>query len=245
MMIVGDTGRTKDLFTAIADKLGGAEWLSTQETAYSLIALAPYMSEANDAAPITVEAGLAGMKDSASFREPQYLKNFGNVSGTGGDYDLHNPGKTPVYAEISVRGVPKEGTEPALSNGVKLEAAYLDTNGNAINPDSAPIGTDIQLKVTVTNTSREDLANMALIVPCQSSMQINNYRDSASQYQDIRDDRVMTYFNLGQGDDVSFTFQLTKTFNGLFYKPAIRAYAMYDESIQAVIPGVPHGTGKG
>ncbi|MCL2832391.1 MAG: hypothetical protein FWD78_04400, partial [Treponema sp.] len=80
--------------------------------------------------------------------------------------------------------------------------------------------------------------------PIPASWEIINTRlggeaiPSAYEYQDIRDDRVMTYFSLPRGESNTVTFRVNKTYEGSFYRPAIHAYAMYDETIQAVIPGV-------
>jgi uncharacterized protein YfaS (alpha-2-macroglobulin family) len=58
------------------------------------------------------------------------------------------------------------------------------------------------------------------------------------QYQDIRDDRVMTYFELGRGARKIFSFRVNRAYGGNHFRPAVHVYAMYDESIGALVPGV-------
>ena len=52
-------------------------------------------------------------------------------------------------------------------------------------------------------------------------------------YQDIRDDRILTYFNLRQGQAKTFTVRLQATYAGDFVLPAIQCEAMYDANAQA------------
>jgi hypothetical protein len=47
----------------------------------------------------------------------------------------------------------------------------------------------------------------------------------------------MTYFNLNRGEERTITFRVNKAYEGSFFRPAIHVYAMYDESIRALIPG--------
>ncbi|MDR1747789.1 MAG: hypothetical protein LBR47_01885, partial [Spirochaetaceae bacterium] len=54
---------------------------------------------------------------------------------------------------------------------------------------------------------------------------------------DIRDDRVMTYFDLASGEKKVIRFTVNRAYGGNYFMPAIHAYAMYDESIHALIPG--------
>ena len=54
-------------------------------------------------------------------------------------------------------------------------------------------------------------------------------------YQDVRDDRVMHYFDLAPGSKnaLSLSVNLNATFAGRFYLPAWTAEAMYDGRYQA------------
>ena len=57
-------------------------------------------------------------------------------------------------------------------------------------------------------------------------------------YQDIRDDRVLTYFSIGEKDPKVFKTYVTKAYEGSFFMPAATVSAMYDEQrYQALVPG--------
>ncbi|HMG16059.1 MAG TPA: hypothetical protein VK590_11465, partial [Saprospiraceae bacterium] len=50
-------------------------------------------------------------------------------------------------------------------------------------------------------------------------------------YQDIRDDRVSSFFDLGIRSSVSISLQLTATYPGRYYLPGYICEAMYDNTI--------------
>ena len=56
---------------------------------------------------------------------------------------------------------------------------------------------------------------------------------SAFEYQDIRDDRIYTYFSLPKGQAKTFRVLLNAAYQGSFYMPGIACEAMYDNSINA------------
>ena len=60
---------------------------------------------------------------------------------------------------------------------------------------------------------------------------------SAFDYQDVRDDRVNTFFDLGPSQAKTFRVMLMATYPGRFYQPATLCEAMYDHSISARVPG--------
>jgi uncharacterized protein YfaS (alpha-2-macroglobulin family) len=109
----------------------------------------------------------------------------------------------------------------------------------------------MEVRVTVRNNQRRKVPEIALVHPVPASWELVNSRladddndsgaSSAFKYQDIRDDRVMTYFDLERGDSKTVSFRVNKTYGGTYYRPAIHAYAMYDESIRALVPGVKGG----
>jgi uncharacterized protein YfaS (alpha-2-macroglobulin family) len=56
-------------------------------------------------------------------------------------------------------------------------------------------------------------------------------------YQDIRDDRVNTYFSMAPLQTVSYKVLLNAAYQGRFYLPGVLAEAMYDNNIQAIEKG--------
>jgi hypothetical protein len=100
--------------------------------------------------------------------------------------------------------------------------------------------------VSVYNPGMMDYRDLALTQICPSGWEIQNNRlsdvelpESASSpsYQDIRDDRIHTYFNLMRGERKTFIIQLNAAYSGRYYLPGIYCEAMYDNSISAMKKG--------
>ena len=67
----------------------------------------------------------------------------------------------------------------------------------------------------------------------QETTDSSGYVSGQYSYQDIRDDRVLTYFNLRRGETKIFTIRLQATYAGNFILPAVQCEAMYDVNVQA------------
>ena len=64
-----------------------------------------------------------------------------------------------------------------------------------------------------------------------------NSNASNLNYQDVRDDRVMSYFNLRDGYSTSIRVRLQAAYCGRFYLPAAICEAMYKPEEQARTKG--------
>ncbi|MEJ0056504.1 MAG: hypothetical protein WDN75_13145 [Bacteroidota bacterium] len=152
-----------------------------------------------------------------------------------------------MFARIITEGVPARGEEVEASNNLSVSVTYADTDGGAIDPSSLEQGTEFVATVSVTNPGvRGGYKNLALNQIFPSGWEINNLRlDDAEDmlkndsftYQDIRDDRVYTYFDLNGSQRKTFKVMLTATYAGSFYLPAMSCEAMYDRSVYARTKG--------
>jgi uncharacterized protein YfaS (alpha-2-macroglobulin family) len=239
-----DSGRTRAIFDDISKVLSEDTWLSTQETAYALVAMTPYMQNNSGTGELNLSFTAASRNESIRFTNSTAEFAYGSVSGTQSAYTVTNRSSVPVYVGFTSRGLPVEGSEPALSEGLTLAVEYRSGDGkNTIDPANLKIGEDMEIVVRVRNSFTGTVEEVALVHPLPASWEIVNTRIGGSsssnyRYQDIRDDRVMTYFNLNRGEERVIRFRVNKAYEGAFFRPAIHAYAMYDESIRALIPGI-------
>jgi uncharacterized protein YfaS (alpha-2-macroglobulin family) len=122
-----------------------------------------------------------------------------------------------------------------------LKVDYTDSKGRKLDISSLPQGEDFNVRITVTNQSvLGTVKDLALSQVMPSGWEIHNERlisgPSAQRnfdYQDIRDDRIYTYFDLRRGESRSFSFKLNSSYLGRFYMPQVSVEAMYDGSIYA------------
>jgi uncharacterized protein YfaS (alpha-2-macroglobulin family) len=244
LILLEENDKTRPLFEELAAALSGDNWLSTQETAYALIALAPYMRRGGSD-PLRVDITFAGKTQTINFSDPAAQAEFGTPEGAAGAFTVRNRSASPVYVKLAVSGLPREGAEPALSQGLAMTVEYRNMQGQTIDPDTLKAGDDMEVRVRVRNSYAQAVPEIALVHPIPASWELVNYRlagaempASSHKYQDIRDDRVMTYFDLARGAEQTVVFRVNKTYGGTYFRPAIHAYAMYDESIRTLIPGV-------
>ncbi len=225
----------------VSHNLSQESWFSTQSTAFALMAmgrLAEKLSGTLDFAwswngkpePVVKSAKAVFEKELSP------TPNAGNVT-------LKNQGKGALNVNLITRIQLLTDTLPAMSHNLRLDVRYTDMNGSPISVEEIKQGTDFLATIVVGNISgTTDYSNLALTHILPSGWEISNERLNAAAesaptrnytYQDIRDDRVLTYFDLGRAESKKFTVRLQATYAGNFVLPAIQCEAMYDASAQA------------
>jgi uncharacterized protein YfaS (alpha-2-macroglobulin family) len=120
-------------------------------------------------------------------------------------------------------------------------------NGNVIVPDELMQGTNFMMTVSIKNMGyKGELKNIALTNYIPSGWDIHNARMDGNEaalknseygYQDIKDDKVLTYFDLYANESKTFNLVLNASYEGHYYLPALNAEAMYDNSVYARTKG--------
>jgi len=244
---LGDSARGLPIFKQLAEDLSSDSGYSTQDLSFALVASLPFMKAATSGSAsvrYSYDGGSGAVSISKSMARVPLAATAGSLR-----VDLVNDSAAPVYARVVATGTPKPGYEQVRSEGLALQVRYLDASEASIDPARAPFGSDLIVELSARNTSGEALSDVALTFRAASGWEITNLRvgrsgdsDSSSaqfDYQDTRDDRVMTYFGLGRGETKRFRFFVNKTYEGEFFLPAVTAEAMYKPDVYAVIPGRP------
>jgi uncharacterized protein YfaS (alpha-2-macroglobulin family) len=148
-----------------------------------------------------------------------------------------------LFVRLISEGTPAHGDETEESKNLNVNIVYTNVDGQPIDPTSLEQGKEFIASVTIWNPgTRGAYKNLALNQIFPSGWEINNLRlDEAESrlggdvptYQDIRDDRVYTYFDLGVNQRKTFQVMLTASYAGTYYLPAVSCEAMYDRSIYA------------
>lgn len=226
----------------VSKNLAGENWFSTQSTAFSLMAMGRLADQLSGTLDFTWT--LNGKQQPAVKSAKAVLETNIATSPRNGKIMVKNLGKGAISADLISRTQLLNDTLPAIANNLRLEVKYVNGNGNPVNIVDMKQGTDFMSIITVANISgTTDYNNLALTHIVPSGWEIYNERmilpdtpQAASgkfDYQDIRDDRILTYFSLRQGESKTFTVRLQASYAGAFVLPAIQCEAMYDANAQA------------
>ena len=239
--------RAAPLATELSDALSSDQWLSTQETAYALLALIGHSKLDGGSDDLSAQVTWApdGTFPISSSRVIDQRK-LSIGSSQGGTLVVRNTGRGTLYPRLILEGIPAVGQERASQNGLALTVTYQTGEGKTIDVASTPQGTDLIAQLTVRNTDlSRDYKGLALTYLIASGWEIRSERltppsgtpDSRFDYQDIRDDRAITYFDLKHGETKSFRFLINTSYLGRYYLPLVSVEAMYDGTVHATLPG--------
>jgi uncharacterized protein YfaS (alpha-2-macroglobulin family) len=247
--VLGDTARALPLYRKLAGDLSSGSAWSTQDLSFALVAALPFL-KTQAAGSASVRYTYAGGSGTVTLTKAMARIPLDAGAGTM-SMKLENGSAAQVFARVVATGTPEPGAEQTRSEGLALAVRYLDGSERVVDPAREPFGSDLIAEVTVRNTSGEALSDVALTYRIASGWELANLRvgrsdedgtaspESSFDYQDIRDDRVMTYFALGRGMAKRFRFSVNKTYDGLYFLPALNAEGMYSPDVFAVVPGRP------
>lgn len=249
LTIMGRNAKAAELLPGIAAKLSQDNWYSTQTTAYALIAIAKYCGKNPGGAKI-MAAGTVDGKN-IDLNSNSYIKQIPILFTKGSsNVVISNKGSNILYVRMITQGQPLAGDSIKINNNpavLNMNVSYVSQNGTAIDINKLSQGTDFVAKVVITNPGkRGNYTEMALSQIFPSGWEILNarmmdgegaFKSSASAYQDIRDDRVYTYFDLKSNQTVTYYIQLNASYLGRFFLPGTYCEAMYDNNITAGVNG--------
>ncbi|MCF7559460.1 MG2 domain-containing protein [Sabulilitoribacter multivorans] len=236
-MVLTKNPKTRELAQYIAKDLSSNQWMSTQTTAYSLLAMAK-MVEANGGKALNLNYTINGKtetidsKSAIAQRELKVLDGNNTLSFTN---NLDNV----VYVRVLNSGKLPLGQELTEQRGLSVSVQYKDLKGNTIDVSKLQQGQDFVATVSVSNLKNENVNDVALTQIFPSGWEIVNTRftdfgdttTSQARFTDIRDDRVNFYFDLskkGKHGTKTFNVMLNASYLGTYYLPGIQAEAMYD-----------------
>ncbi len=248
LTLLGRKNQAATVLNNVAAKLSEDSWYSTQTTAYSLLAIAKYCGKNASGAKIIATANLAGK--ATDINAASYLKQLPIILKDGSNgVSITNKGTNILYVKVVTQGQPLTGDTIKTANNsgaLSMNVEYISQNKTAVNFVQLQQGTDFIAKVTVKNTGNKYYSNMALSQVFPSGWEILNprmndgegaFKSSASTYQDVRDDRVYTYFNIRKGETLTYYVQLNASYPGRYFLAATDCRAMYDNTISAATNG--------
>ena len=208
---------------------------STQDNAAMLMALARYnievnsvkndvkarlTSETSDEALISYEKGKPASINLSTLKDGKLIiEAEGNGSG---------------YYSWSITGTSKAQPKPERKN-IFIECNYYDDKGNAIDI-TQPInhGQVIQLVLNIKPAMPVNYLAVNYLLPAGLEIEnprINDGDNNYSVYSDIRDDRLLLFFDR-LSSEASYGIKLRAVTRGTFAVPQVSAFGMYDATVR-------------
>jgi uncharacterized protein YfaS (alpha-2-macroglobulin family) len=242
LILLNERTRAFELAREISEALGNANYyMNTQTLAWCLKSVTRFASgEKSNGLKFTyaykgTTREVLTRLPLAEIQLPEEMKD--------NSLQLVNTGTSTLFFRLITTGTPERGEEKDDMRNLRLDVAYFDLQGRALDISRLEQGQQFVASVTVTNLKpRSDLKNLALSQVFPSGWEITNLRlddlvsragGDVPRYADIRDDRVYTHFDLGSSQQKTFRILLTAAYAGTYYLPPVICEAMYDHTIYA------------
>jgi hypothetical protein len=243
LTLLGQQQKAAEMLRQVATELARDDWYSTQTTAYGLLAVGEYCGQNKSGNKLVFDYGGKSVTSSTYLWQNRLAANTGTAV-------VRNRGSNILYLRLIQQGQPAPGDESVTVNNddiLTMKVNYITLKGQPINVANLKQGTDFVAQVVVRNPGhRGRYDNLALTQIFPSGWEILNtrmlnnedaFKSSSSDYQDIRDDRVNTYFALDERQSATYYVMLNAAYTGRYYLPATYCSAMYNASINVLQKG--------
>ena len=251
LQLFGKDEQASNLLEKVVD--GFDKLYTTQEKAFVLRAVATYYK---DQQPTDIDAKVTYNKKTKEINKETTI--FDTLDD---DTITINPqGKMTRYQVEASGYLPLKLPKQTKNNPLSIKASFVDAQNKPLNLNQLSLGDKLFAKISITNI--EKLDNIAIVQRIPSCFTISNERISSQPrppkvqdsknfhpaYQDIRDDRILTFTNLPeqtriydkkrkiyhlQPTTTIFYTPLRVTSKGTCLLPTTYAEAMYDSRIKA------------
>lgn len=231
----------------VSKNLSAEQYFTTQTTAYAMVAMGQFASKMSG--KLDFEWSVNGKKQSKVKTGKAVFQTQLPTHPSSGKVEVKNGNEGVLYFSLSTKSRPIVDNLPASSENLKIDVSYTNMKGEPIDVVNLQQGADFYAVVKVSNVSgRNYYADVALTHIIPSGWEVFNERMVAASmsetddseamstvfnYQDIRDDCVLTYFDLPIGKAKVIKIRLQASYLGDFVFPAIQCEAMYDASARA------------
>jgi len=248
LILLDDMNQTLNIARRISNYLNGNNY-NTQTTAWALMAMARF-AEKSGKGDLHFTTSYLGKSNQIQTLNPIFMDDITPVKKSG-IISVINNGSGNLYLGRTMISTPLEDRSPAVSNNLMVSVEYEDLDHAPLDISKLRQGIDFTIKVKIINTSgTTTYTNLALTHILPSGWEIFNTRLSNEDgnsfheysqgitYQDIRDDRVLSYFDLLPGKSITVSIRAQAAYLGRFFMPAIVCQAMYDNKVYARTVGI-------
>ncbi len=238
-----DKVKAQELAKVIAASLNEKKWMSTQSTAYSLLAMGKFAKMVGGKG---VKASVIANGETKRVNTSKTLANRSlKIKKGSNTVEIKNLEGNTLYVSVISNGILPVGEEKEIQRNLAVQTKFRSRDGSSIDPAAISQGTDFVAEVTITNTSGSKIRNMALTEIYPSGWEIvntrftdfGNFAENNVTHTDLRDDRVHFYFNMKKNETRKFRILLNASYLGQYYLPGVQVEAMYDNDYAARTKG--------
>jgi uncharacterized protein YfaS (alpha-2-macroglobulin family) len=249
LTLLGKKPEAQKVVMALSAKLSSENWYSTQTTAYALIAIANYCGRNASGAKIIATQTIGGKTN--NINTTTYFSQAAiDLKKGSSAVSLRNTGTNNLYVRVINKGQPIVGDSIRVNNNpavLQMTVSYITKDNKPIDITRLKQGSDFVAKVSIKNPGgRGNYTQMAISQIFPGGWEILNprmtdgegsFKSSISDYQDIRDDRVYTYFSIPEKETRVYYIQLNASYPGRYFLPGVYCEAMYNNTISAGVSG--------
>ncbi len=258
--LFGRDRAAEPLVSLVAEMLRGHEsrWYTTQELVWGVTGLGKWVETGAESfePPVLTANGrrIAPRPTPEGLPESDRIWSLARAS----EYDeltLEVPAKSggALWLVLTSEGVRRDAEAATGGEGLVLTRRYRDAQGEPVEFTGGEhgLGDLVYVELTLTNSSPERIANIALVDRIPAGWEIENPRLGRGStpdwvrtdqlwdidHLDLRDDRLEVFGHLDRGASGTVVYAVRATAAGLFTIPSVEAEAMYDPRIWARQPG--------
>ncbi len=249
LTLIGDYNKGAALYDVIARAISSNEWYSTQATAYSLMALTKYIAAVKADSP-----GISGRLVTDSLHQELAISDVvGIVPLPAGEAVVYfeNTSEVPLFVTLEWEGIPKRDDLAPVQQGLALRTGYFNAAGEPVDISRLRQGDSFYMVFRVAQEDWEYIDEVALVQILPAGWEIENPRLSTEglpdwameyflgleDYVDIRDDRIMWFFDKAPYYSYDFMVKINAVTVGKFYLPPTLLEAMYNNDYKVVTRG--------
>ncbi len=243
VLLLDDISKAQDLAKTIAKNLADNRWMSTQSTAYSLLAMAKFAAKIGGKgvnASYTLHGKSEKISTKFSLADRKLVIKDGKNKIT-----LKNNKNTTLFVRVINSGMLPVGKEQLVQRNLTAKMVFKDRSGKLLNVSNLTQGTDFVAEVTISNKKGEGIKDVALMEIFPSGWEIVNTRftdfgafaENNVTYTDLRDDRANFYFDLKRYESKTFRILLNASYLGKYYLPGVQCEAMYNNDFMVRTKG--------
>ena len=242
LTLLGNKIQAVQVVDELSSALSSQEWMSTQTTAFSLLAIAKFAGNLLEQGNLKYHISINNNSQTINVESPVYQHEISFSKSTNGNVSIENKTDKFIYVKIQLTGTPLDAQVEADANNLTMKVKYYDLDGKPLNSGKIYQGTDFIAEVTVHHPGvMRSYSNMVLSQIFPSGWEVHNirmegnmqYSGDTPQYQDIRDDRIYTYFDIARGETKIFKVLLNAAYLGKYHLPSVYCEAMYNNKINA------------